>query len=526
MKSKFLPKAIALALGVCFALLAISFGVSDYLVLLIGSAILLFRRRINRWRIKALAKLALFMLDNKLPGHGPFLYYVEKVAHEATKTPEMRKSDKLRQQQQHIFEKSEREWQAAREKDKERVYTQDEIAAYFDANSDQSAYLIREWGGQGSFTQIGGLPQLAHDITWPEHPETGKPLHFLAQINLAEVPITPDTTMLPRTGTLWFFVDLCDCDGETATQRVLYHSECDPAWQRAGRPSDLPAIAEHVRRQANKQGHENTAILPHKNMACVVHPCLWQENELPKDRGVNIMRKAFAYSQTHKQDTFGQTVQTSGITKLVPPAQGRSNYCPVGFGGHFPWNNLVATKLTQPIARQVKLKNFENRIENIERAEHLLADLQTTLSTAKLSPEHQVRFDDCIFRNAGYESAQAARDSGDDLTRLRTNLHSALRTLKTQADVDPDLLAALPQDFLRGFMPYRIAESSNDTMIGGPKFTNPNPTRGTGFKLLQIDSDTTLGVTWGDMGLVEFWIDPDDLAARDFDKTQLWISSG
>ncbi len=523
MRSKVLSNVIALAFVVCFALLAIFLGVSDYLVLLIGSAILLFRRRINRWRIKALAKFALFMLDNKLPGHGHFLHYVEKVAHEATKTPKLRKSDKL----QHIVEKSEREWQAAVEKDKDRVYTEDEIAAYFDAHSDPVVYLIREWGGQGSFTQIGGLPQLAPDITWPKHRETGLPLHFLAQINLAEVPTTPDTTMLPRTGTLWFFVDLTDdSDGDTAEQRVLYHSECDPGWQRVRQTSDLPAIAEHVRRQANKQGHQNTAILPQSNMACVVHPCLWQENELPKDRGVNIMRKAFDYSQTHKQDTFAQTVQSSGITKLVPPAHDGPNYCPDVFGGHFPWTNLVATKLTQPITRLVKLRNFEKRTENIEQAEQLLADLQTAPPMTKLSPEHQARFDDCIFKNAGYESAQAARDSGDDLIGLRTSLHSALRTIKTQADVDPDLLAALPKDLLRGFMPYRIAESSNDTMIGGPKFANPNPTPGTGFKLLQVDSDNTLGVTWGDMGLVEFWIDPNDLAALDFGKTQFWISSG
>ncbi|MEP6019296.1 MAG: DUF1963 domain-containing protein [Paracoccaceae bacterium] len=525
MKNKYLSYAIALIAGVGFAQLAVSLGISAYLILFFGLVILLFRRRINIWRVKAFAIFALFMLRTKLPGYRLVVRYVEGIADDIKKTPEIRARDEQRKQQQEIFEKSQREWQAAREKDKDRIYTQDEIAAYFDAHSDPTAYLIRECAGQGSFTQIGGLPRLAPDIAWPEHLGTGKPLHFLAQINLAEVPETADTAVLPREGTLWFFLNLSFLDGETVSPRVLYRPNCDPTWPRAPQPDTLPEIAEFVFYRAGEQGSDNTQILPRSTMACVVHPCLWQTNKLPKDRGAKIMKEAFDYGETHKQETFAQTIPTSGIANLVPFADGGPNYCPDAFGGLFPWNNLVATKLIHPIAERARNAALARPNEPSDDTELLLADLQVAAPYAELSSEHQARFDERIFRAAGYESVQAARDSRDDLTRLRTNLYSVLRTLKSQAGVDPDLLAAFPDDFLQGFLPYQITQGCNETMIGGPKFTTPNPTPGSGFKLLQIDSDQALGVTWGDVGLLEFWIDLADLAKRDFDKAQLWISS-
>lgn len=63
-------------------------------------------------------------------------------------------------------------------------------------------------------------------------------------------------------------------------------------------------------------------------------------------------------------------------------------------------------------------------------------------------------------------------------------------------------------------------------MVGGGKFTVPNPTPGQGVKLLQIDSDTRPGIMIGDTGLLEFWISPDDLAAGRFEAAELHGSSG
>lgn len=50
-------------------------------------------------------------------------------------------------------------------------------------------------------SRIGGLPDLPKDIAWPQY-KNGKPLAFLAQINLGEIP---SGSPLPESGILWFF---------------------------------------------------------------------------------------------------------------------------------------------------------------------------------------------------------------------------------------------------------------------------------------------------------------------------------
>ncbi len=53
-------------------------------------------------------------------------------------------------------------------------------------------------------SKLGGLPYLQQNEVYPTNNETGKPLHFLAQINLEEVPhLDP----FPDHGILQFFID-------------------------------------------------------------------------------------------------------------------------------------------------------------------------------------------------------------------------------------------------------------------------------------------------------------------------------
>lgn len=52
-------------------------------------------------------------------------------------------------------------------------------------------------------SRIGGLPSLADDVKWPEW--KGKPLAFLCQINLAEIPAECERNGLPVSGMLYFF---------------------------------------------------------------------------------------------------------------------------------------------------------------------------------------------------------------------------------------------------------------------------------------------------------------------------------
>ncbi len=56
---------------------------------------------------------------------------------------------------------------------------------------------------EGQRSRIGGLPTLPQDASWPEW--EGKPLAFLCQIDLSEVPNACDRHGLPASGVLYFF---------------------------------------------------------------------------------------------------------------------------------------------------------------------------------------------------------------------------------------------------------------------------------------------------------------------------------
>ncbi len=58
-------------------------------------------------------------------------------------------------------------------------------------------------------TRIGGAPDLRPDAVWPER--DGRPLAFLAQIDLASVHRQPAARELPAEGLLQFFFDLDRC---------------------------------------------------------------------------------------------------------------------------------------------------------------------------------------------------------------------------------------------------------------------------------------------------------------------------
>jgi uncharacterized protein YwqG len=54
-------------------------------------------------------------------------------------------------------------------------------------------------------SHFGGKPDLPIEVPWPLW--NGKPLSFVAQINLTELPEIPDRILLPRKGMLYYFYD-------------------------------------------------------------------------------------------------------------------------------------------------------------------------------------------------------------------------------------------------------------------------------------------------------------------------------
>ena len=74
-------------------------------------------------------------------------------------------------------------------------------------------------------SRFGGRPDLPIELPWPQWKT--KPLSFVAQINLAELPEIPNRDLLPKKGMLYYFYDATrESDGNHQDEKdslaVLY----------------------------------------------------------------------------------------------------------------------------------------------------------------------------------------------------------------------------------------------------------------------------------------------------------------
>jgi uncharacterized protein YwqG len=118
------------------------------------------------------------------------------------------------------------------------------------ANLREPAIWLTRAGTGDVAGKLGGLPNLPSIDLWPRHGRTDLPLHFLAQVNLAKLPVTPlagakRPYKLPRRGMLFFFADVEeemlweDSAGTPNSTRVVFAHSIGP---QANVPSNLPLI--------------------------------------------------------------------------------------------------------------------------------------------------------------------------------------------------------------------------------------------------------------------------------------------
>lgn len=93
-------------------------------------------------------------------------------------------------------------------------------------------------------SRIGGLPDLPPDLAWPVH--DGKPMMFLAQLDLAAVRGSLPRSPLPASGHLWFFYSCAQPWGfdpqDAGGSRVIFRSD-GASLAPSTPPSGLPAEA-------------------------------------------------------------------------------------------------------------------------------------------------------------------------------------------------------------------------------------------------------------------------------------------
>ncbi|HYR28653.1 MAG TPA: YwqG family protein, partial [Thermoanaerobaculia bacterium] len=103
-------------------------------------------------------------------------------------------------------------------------------------------------------SRFGGLPSLPDHYEWPRTPND-VPLHFLAQIDCADIPFP---TVLPDRGVLFFFgrddeEQIWDRNEPEDCCRVIYAPDATAETPRRDVPDDLPPIGDSYPREAARE---------------------------------------------------------------------------------------------------------------------------------------------------------------------------------------------------------------------------------------------------------------------------------
>ncbi len=413
-------------------------------------------------------------------------------------------------------------------------------------------------------SRFGGLPDLPADCPWPrtvsdeDHSSANVPLHFLAQIDLGEMPWLPEA--MPKAGTLLFFarVDeemLWGGDEDPRDEgRAVYDPRNDVQViydpESAGVPTEPPHDMRPIMdgycefdREYTLDGEQQRTIYPSwplRGYAITSVPSAgaFRRGEIP-------LGGAVPYQEEYRKFRARQVTAATGIPPLGPERpEPPIDFDTVKMDGvdvtivrpeqslDYPW-----VALTMALTIRAILKNPANRFPEQwqEQTRAMLAAVEAMEPAARPSGDEAAAF-------IAWLNALPTTSSDSDQARTR-HWHAAFlrilprvcRELAIRAGSDPVLAAALPPEVFE----YQAedhapvyAERTRKEADGSPRLNieihqmfgylpstqAPQPVGHENICLLQLRSDYGTGLMLCDVGEAEFWIKPDDLKALAFDK--------
>ena len=458
--------------------------------------------------------------------------------------------------------------------------TQADIEVLLAAEARPAIFLRRHWPPQDPAPQnswLGGLPRLPEGVDWPINPQSGLALHHLAQIDLTEMPRIDSETPLPAQGMLWFFADIdeeldWDVGPGMAQARVLYHDRSTAGQPLCAAPANLPEV-DH----SGKSMHSRAWSFRPARFA--VYPrwpltghatTTWPLDSLPAglswdsdyaeartarmNAELALVRGALPAAPEAGPGIYQPelTLAADGITQRKT---GKTLYCPDAYGPLFPYHNAMGAEVLLAFHHKLRAKltdaegtlrwtpaEIEKQKQRGKDVEHLLARLQRAEQEATRCRDRMAQFTDLYDRLAAASATSALTD--DHQRRFDALLRGILdepelkfeganavgrglqRIVQRSFDA-PELLDPLPDAFVatlnRSFL---LAADTTHHFLMGAKGMASNPTAGRGQRLAQFDSDYAVDFMFCDVGIIDFWIDPDDLAAGRWDRAWAATAGG
>lgn len=439
---------------------------------------------------------------------------------------------------------------AARETVRAATLTAEERTAILDRIALPGIHLRRVWplrpaAAHPGHSWLGGRPCLPAHIDWPRGPKTGLPLHFLAQIDCAELP---QPSALPPDGRLMFFADIDEemLIDDSQGFAVIHVPAAQATDTERAPPPDLPEIDhDGTRRSARYAPFQSEYPRWPVVAAPVTDYAVGQD----------------AWSSRNDIVEAARDLLLAQVVDLLPPDR-RPNppYRPMDKmmsrrapdGTRLPPAYALDTALLGEgylrswaiIGELVRALEDDAR-EMVTRAETSLrytkdeakrAEYQAQLAKAQAFAAEVAEFaglDDGQDPAAAppAEVAEALdewlRAAAPDFPNIGKALSRAFLAVARRAAVDPSLRAALTPRIWRLTVPEMKPrlDGSHHMMLGAAQRVT-NSTALPGVRLLCLDSDRGLGLNFCDAGVIEFWIVPADLAARRFDRVRAQTAGG
>ncbi|MTH98986.1 DUF1963 domain-containing protein [Roseibium sp. RKSG952] len=429
--------------------------------------------------------------------------------------------------------------------------TKEELLEELHQEARDAIYLRRAWpigSDPVGRSWLGGMPCLPKSIPWPRTPQSGTPLHFLAQIDCAELPRVKGGEEMPEDGLLLFFASVKDdmvWEDEGSTRVIFVPASAVP-----GEPATPPSRLPDIGYVEGSGVSDRSGINSYPCWPISAHPIktfFWDfAMPMPKlslaydlQKGAMQALLPDRVEKSHRPVMANELLYNSEDDPETAPTR-RYWVQPELVEAGFPFCGAVMSRFAMELEGNMLASLMENRRlkelwrregkELSKKAETTMARLTNHLALlAKVSERLDAHADLAVpdpetrqWFTSWLEEMQSKHGF-----MVQTELRNALLSVVQQAVTDEQMRTLLPSELYEFFDETLCpsATQSEHMMLGHTQFKT-NATCGSGIRLLALDSDRGMNFMFCDVGMIEFWILPEDLQRRDFDKAQAYTAGG
>jgi hypothetical protein len=358
-------------------------------------------------------------------------------------------------------------------------------------------------------------------------------MNFLAQIDLASLPDFPERRALPREGTLYFFINSAPVYDTEPHGAVIYHPERAPEINQAPVPDDMVPInfgysgelhpyCDYLPFEPDQGGErlkrlipydETLSIIPQWELKPHVMTTYNQHDNGPLPELIYEQRGFKRENQL--QLLFGNRGQASPkFPPLFSPETTGAQSSLSWYEPEFPWNRGQIAGFVDCLVDGHGLGQHTSSLTGVGE--------WRTLAQSRNMPDEV----DGKLRNSFREWIEDLY-SGLDKDTFKAisdilnfiwlyDCHEAVRTGSPALKKVPD---GIESQILANAHPGNGKMSGNIRMLGHPSSVQFSYETYQGWHLLfEVFADKYGGTGWIKGGVFQYWIHPDDLRQRNFDK--------